>query len=107
TQENPINWQFNEDGNIEGYITVDGQQVLAVTLELTSTVANQATVTLTLTEALENEIGGGANELQLGQIGVVATDSAGLTAEGTFIISSIDAVPVAGDFVDGSVATKA
>ncbi|MEP5567204.1 MAG: type I secretion C-terminal target domain-containing protein, partial [Halioglobus sp.] len=92
-----IVWSISEDGQkITGSLGGDP----AVELMLTEGANDLVTVELKLLSPLANELAGGNNVLDLGSVGVIATDEAGLTVEGTFDIGSIDDVPEAGDFVD-------
>ncbi|KGE03120.1 retention module-containing protein [Pseudohaliea rubra] len=98
-----IVWVRVSDTEVVGYINGDettGEP--AVRLTLTSDPLNAtATATMTLLEPFANAFGDDiATNFEAGSIDVIATDTAGLQATGTVILSSIDDVPEVGTVID-------
>ena len=98
TAAGDISWVRVDDTTIEG--SVDGQVVVTLELNAPASITNgtsdAAEVTMTLSEEFDNLFGDNAETvLNLGYIGVVASEDDGDSVTGDVILSVVDDVPTA------------
>jgi len=90
-----VTWVRVSDTVIQGI--VDGQVALTLTLNAPGTIdawnTGTVTVTATLTDAFQHPAGGGSQTLDLGSIGVIATELDGGSVEAPVFIAVVDDVP--------------